>query len=458
MAPHPASFRDPAGHVHLVGDRVLRSVLAPGIDNYRAAQTSGFLAKATKSGRLIAASEVDPLLLAAEAPGAEVVLEHPRLDFISYPYEWSFGALREAALLTLDLHLEALEHGLTMSDASAFNVQFVGPTPLFIDYLSLIRYRPGQVWLGYRQFCEQFLNPLLLTATTGVPFQPHYRGTLEGIRSTDLAALLPFRTKWSPRIALHVLLQARMQGRVTARDTAKARTIEISKTALAANLSSLRGWIDGLRPPTSQATPWQHYEQTVSYSPDERAKKAAFVSDFVAAAGPKIVWDIGCNAGEYAEVALAAGAGAVIGFEPDHGALNAAFQRARERRLAFLPLCIDATNPSPSSGWREQERSGLHARRNADVVLGLAITHHLILGRHLPLGQVAEWFTSLAPQGVVEFVPKDDPMSRMLLALKPEIGADYSAEAFEAALASQARIVRRETMTQSGRVLFGFAR
>ena len=274
MPRDPASFRDPAGHVHLHDGRILRSILPPGVASYRASKDSGFLEVATRSGRLIEGREVEPTTLSSEEPDAVYVLEHPRLEFISYRYEWSFSGLQAAALLTLDLHVDALQHGLTLSDASAYNVQFIGPRPIFIDYLSLLPYQDGQVWLGYRQFCEQFLNPLLLTVKTGVAFQPLYRGTLEGIPSADLAALLPFRTKLGARIALHVVLQGRMQQNMTAKRTSMAKGIRLSKTALANNLRSMRSWVAGLQPPSSQLTPWERYEQTAQYTTDERAAKA----------------------------------------------------------------------------------------------------------------------------------------------------------------------------------------
>jgi ribosomal protein L11 methylase PrmA len=386
------------------------------------------------------------------------VIEHPRLDFISYPYEWSFSGLQAAALLTLDLHLEALPYGLTLSDASAYNIQFVGGRPLCIDYLSLIPYREGQVWLGYRQFCEQLLNPLLLTAKTGVAFQPLYRGTLEGLRSADLAALLPLRSKLDPRIALHVLLQGRMQRIVTARRTSIAKGIRLSQTAFANNLRAMRGWIAGLRPPSSQRTPWERYEQTAHYTGEERAAKARFVAEVVTATSPKIVWDLGCNSGEYSELALGSGARAVIGFEPDPGALNAAYARAAGKQLHFLPLALDVANPSPALGWRQQERLGLAERRNADLVLCLALMHHLVLGRNLPLPQVLEWLISLAPRGVLEFVPKEDPMAQQLLALKPDTALDYDRDTVEALLRRQVRIEREAVVTGSGRVLYAFVR
>jgi ribosomal protein L11 methylase PrmA len=433
-------------------------VLPPGVAQYRAAKESGFLDLAMRDGRLIQGREVDPGVLREEAPDAVHVIEHPRLDFISYPYEWSFYGLQAAALLTLDLHLEALTRGLTLSDASAYNIQFVGPRPLFIDYLSLIRYEPGQVWFGYRQFCEQFLNPLLLTALTGVAFQPLYRGTLEGLPSGDLAALLPFRSKLDPRIALHVSLQGRLQRGVTVRRTAIARNLRLSLAGLTNNLRAMRGWVAKLKPKASQRTPWESYQRTAQYTPDERAAKSRVIAEVVAAAAPATVWDLGCNSGEYAELALAHGARGVIGFEPDPGALNAAYQRAVARQLAFLPLAVDLANPSPALGWQQRERSGLSDRCNADLVLCLALLHHLVLGRNLPLSQVLDWLLALAPRGVIEFVPKEDPMAQQLLALKPDIAPEYERKTVTAMLAARARIEREEVVTASGRTLFAFSR
>ena len=458
MPRDPASYRDPAGHVHRVDGRVYRSILPPGAANYRAACESGFLEAATRDGRLIEGREVDRSVLAMEAPDAERVIEHPRLDFISYPYCWSFFGLRAAALLTLDLHMDALAHGLTLSDASAYNVQFIGPRPLFIDYLSLIRYEEGQVWLGYRQFCEQFLNPLLLTAKTGVSFQPWYRGSLEGISSSDLAALLPFRSKLNPLVALHTVAQGRMQRSVSAEQTKKAQSIRLSKTALVNNLRSMRGLVAGLEPPASQNTPWQDYERNAQYTPDERAAKARFVASAVSTSGARTVWDLGCNSGEYSEIALANGAQVAIGLEPDAGALNAAFRRAEAQKLNFLPLSIDLTNPSPSTGWRQRERLGLMERANADFVLCLALLHHLVIGRNLPLPEVLGWLVSLAPNGVVEFVPKADPMARQLLTWKPTIAPDYELDVVRQVLGSMARITREEVVTASGRTLFAYSR
>lgn len=457
MPRSPASFRDPAGHVHLLDGKIYRSVLPAGVSQYHAARDSGFLTSAAQSGNMVEGREVDAGVLSAEAPNAVHVIEHPRLPFISYPYCWSFDGLQAAALLTLDLHIQALQFGLTLSDASAYNIQFIGPKPIFIDFLSPIPYEEGQVWLGYRQFCEQFLNPLLLTAKTGVPFNAWYRGAPEGIPAAELSALLPTRTKFHPLIALHVVVQGRMQRSVTARSTAKARNVRLSRTAFLNNLESMRRLVAGLRAPRAQQSPWENYELTAHYTAEERAGKAEFVRQVVAAAQPKMLWDLGCNAGEYSELAIDGGAHAVIGLEPDPGALNAAFRRAATKQLNFLPLAVDLLNPPPSLGWRQQERMGLAEQRNADFVLCLALLHHLVLGRNLPLPEVIEWLTSLAPKGVIEFVPRTDPMAQQLVSWKPNVAPDYDLATVKALIGAHARIDREEVVTKSGRVLFAYS-
>jgi ribosomal protein L11 methylase PrmA len=249
-----------------------------------------------------------------------------------------------------------------------------------------------------------------------------------------------------------------MQRTITATAAKRLSGVELPKRALENNLAGMRSWIEGLEPPKSYVTPWQDYERTAHYTDQERGKKRQFVADAVASSRPKTVWDFGCNSGEYSEIACEAGAASVIGFEPDHGALNAAYRRATSRGLPFLPLYLDLTNPSPGLGWRERERAGLAARQNADLVLSLALVHHLILGRNLPVDDVLDWLVQVAPNGVVEFVPKADPMAAQLLALKPDIAPDYQLDRFAAALERRARIVRRETVTASGRTMFAFAR
>lgn len=368
--------------------------------------------------------------------------------------------MKAAALLQLDLHVAALEDGVTLSDASAYNVQFRGATPVFIDTLSFRRYRDGEFWLGHRQFCEQFLNPLLLRAKLGVPHNAWYRGALEGIAAHELAALLKARHKLSWNVLTHVVLPAAFQARGSAANDA-ARQVRERKLPLPAfrhMLRELRRWIERLEPLDTGRTVWADYATRTSYRPEEARAKRAFVAEFAAAVRPRQLWDVGCNVGDYAQAALEAGAGCAIGFDADHGALERAFARASAERLDFLPLYLDAANPAPAQGWAQFERHGLAQRARADAVLALALVHHLAIGRNVPLPAVVDWLVGLAPRGVVEFVPKDDPMVQSLLRLREDVFDAYREDAFASALGARAAIVRTDAVSSTGRRLYWFER
>ena len=222
-------------------------------------------------------------------------------------------------------------------------------------------------------------------------------------------------------------------------------------------LAGLRRFISSLESPRRRTT-WQEYATKNTYGFDEAEHKSKFIREFSAAVKPAMVWDMGCNTGEYSKAALAGGATMAVGFEYDGGALEIAWARAREEGLNFLPLFMDAANPTPSQGWNQAERSGLAERRNADAVLALAFVHHLAIGRNVPLNFIVEWLTGLAPQGVIEFVPKCDPMVRELLSLRDDIFENYTDEGFDGALARHAKVVREETITDTGRRLVWFKR
>jgi len=455
------SFRDPSGSVFERDGRVFRVVQPSSAEHFDFVRETRFYRRAVEEGRLIDASPVDPTILGAESAAARYVLEHPRLPFVSYPYEWSFSALKEAALFHVRLQLDALDDGVALSDASAYNVQFLGGQPLFIDTLSLRRYREGELWAAHRQFCQQFLCPLLLRAYLGVAHNAWYRGTLEGIETRDLRRLLPFRYKLSRRVLTHVVLQETLQ-KAGARDTSvslgELSRAGLPRAAFAKLLTGLEKWIAELRPADSAPSTWADYASTHSYDAGDVQRKRAFVTEFASRCRLGHVWDIGCNTGDYAVAALEGGAASVVGFDTDQDSLDKAFARARREQLRFLPLFVDAANPSPSVGWAQGERFGLQERAAADGILALALVHHLAIGRNVPLPRVVEWLTGLAPRGVVEFVPKDDPKVRALLRLRPDIFDDYTQEVFMDSLRFNATIERSVPGSSTGRVLVEFAR
>jgi len=455
----PGSFRDRSGRIFVRDGRILRSVMPVAADDFEFVRSTGLLDVLVADGRLLPFESVDRKLLGDVAPGSVQVLEHPRLPYVSYPYEWPFPLLKAAALLHLDVHLEALAHGVTLSDATAYNVQFRGPEPVFIDHLSFRPYRDGEYWAAHRQFCEEFLNPLLLRAACGIAHNDWYRGRLSGIPVTDLARLLPLKSRFSWNLLTHVILQARFQ---RSGDNAGAeRAMAKRKLPLAGFVRMLEGlhaWIGRLRPAGGQETVWQSYTERSGYDRDSMGRKVAFIEDFVAVRKPALIWDVGCNVGDFSKAALDAGAGMVVGFDSDQGALERACARARGEALDLLPLYLDVSNPPPNQGWAEVERRGLRARAGADAVLALALVHHLAITGNVPLDRVIEWVIDSAPSGVIEFVPKDDPMVRELLRLRDDVFDDYDAEHFLQQVTERATVVRRETLSPGGRILIAYER
>ena len=460
IRPEPGSFRDPGGRIYWYGERVLRTVMPSAALDFDYVEASGLIPKLVERGMLIPQSHLSLELLGAAAGDAAYLLEHPKLEFISHPYEWPFRALQAAALLQLDLYLAALEHGVTLSDATAYNIQFEGVRPVFIDRLSLRRYVDGQFWLGHRQFCEQFLNPLLLRALFGIPHNAWYRGSPEGIGAAELSALLPLRKKFSWRVLTNVVMQGSLQKTRSsdAQQAVASNKLRFPKPAFERLLRGLREWIAELQPADRQPTTWQEYAGHTSYRNTEAEAKRKFVGRFVSENKARTVWDIGCNTGDYSVAALHAGARSVIGFDFDQGSLDLAFDRARSEKLAFTPLFLDVTNPAPDQGWGQAERRGLRARAKADAVLALALIHHVAIGKNVPLGDVVGWLTDMAPRGVIEFVPKSDPMVVELLKLREDIFPHYNEEHFVQCLEERARIVQSETVSASGRKLFAFER
>lgn len=461
--PHAASFRDPGSRVYQRNGRIIRALSPAAAEEFRFLRDSGLVEKLTGQGRLIESIELDPkeFSFASRPEAPAIVLEHPRIPFVSYPYEWSFLALQSAALFHLDLQVDILEAGATLSDASAYNIQFQGARPIFIDVPSLRRYREGELWLAHRQFCEQFLNPLLLQAVTGVPYHAWYRGSLEGIPTGQLRRFLPWKSKLHWLVLAHVVLQDRLQQSACRIETAELRAAadhKLSRKAFAAILSQLRRWIERLRPVGAGTSKWSRYEFTRSYDDEAKSQKSACVAEFVQAVRPGMLWDLGCNAGEYSLLAARSGAGYVVGFDYDIGALDEAFRRSEHESAPFLPLFFDAANPSPSQGWRQREREGFHDRGSCDAVLALAFEHHLTIGRNIPIPEFLDWLLGLAPRGVVEFVDKADMTIQKMLAMRADIFEDYSLQNFEHALASRSRIVKKTSLRDSSRILYCYER
>ena len=295
LIPDPASFRDPSGRIFKKNNRIFRLISDRGARDYQIVRDTKFLSRMAGLDKMIEALEVDPAILEAPDLNPQVVLEHPFLPFISYPYEWCFPMMKKAALLHLELQILALDENLMFSDASAYNIQFKGPQPIFIDYLSVRPYREGQIWEGHRQFCEQFLNPLLLRSLLGVAHNAWYRGSLEGIPSDELCKMLPWYKKFFRNLFLHVVLPSRLNNLAQSekKGSLSGLSHKLPKATLKKIFTQLHSWINKLNPLSSSNSTWADYGSMHCYESEEIVKKQNFVADFIQSTKPKMVWDLG---------------------------------------------------------------------------------------------------------------------------------------------------------------------
>ena len=391
------------------------------------------------------------------AENAVALLRHERIPFVSYPYEWSFGMLKDAALLQLELLLAALDEDLILKDASPYNVQWRGSQPVFIDVGSFEQLREGEPWAGYRQFCMLVLYPLMLEAYKGVPFQPWLRGSIDGITPSDFRGVVGARDVFRRGVFTHVVLHARLERRHgdRRRDVkSELRAAGFRKELVRANVRGLAKLVRRLeaRP---RATVWTEYSTTTTYSETDAERKAAFVRDAVRSRRPSRVWDLGCNDGTFSRIA-AETADYVVAVDADDGTVEQLYRALRqEEETKILPLRMNVADPSPRLGWRGRERKALPDRGRPDLTLCLALLHHVAISSNVPIREFLDWLRSLETSLVIEFPTPDDPMVQRLLAAKrPGTHGDYEQESFERALAEAFDVERSETLSSGTRVLY----
>jgi hypothetical protein len=459
----PGSFRDPDGRVVLAGDGVYRALSDEGLEDWQALASSPLLEQLIGEDLLVGTEQLgdEPTSSAIadslpEKPAA--VLRHEPIAFVTYPYEWPFSMLRDAAILQLDLLLRAVDQDLILKDASPYNVQWRGVDPVFIDVSSFERLREGEPWAGYRQFCMLFLYPLMLQAHKGVDFQPLLRGAVEGIPPAQARALFGARDVLRPGVLSHVRLHARLEQSNAERTGADVRgelkTAKFSTELIRSNLKRLRKLVSKLEWKAGR-TAWTAYRSENTYSDADVSAKVAFVEAAAAEPRSKLVWDLGCNDGAFARVA-APHADCVLAIDSDHATVDGLYRELRERsEKRIVPLVMNLVDPSPGLGWRGAERRTLEQRGRPDFVIALALVHHLSISGNVPLRELLDWLASLGARLVVEFPTREDPMVARLLAAKREgLHGDYELGEFEQLLAERFSVERREVLPSQTRVLF----
>ena len=429
----PASFRDPDATVFVQDGRIFRGLSDKAARSHAAATEVGLVGELVERGWLIDHWEADLPRTPPAGVSTDLVLEARRVPVVSYPYEWSFSMLRDAALLTLDITEACFRAGFQMKDATAYNIVFDAGQAVMIDITSIEEGFDG-VWTAYGQFCDHFLAPLILEAYLAVPFQPYVRGRLAGIPVTELAGMFTGRRRFRRGVFSHVYLRSRIEGR--ARNLATEDRSELRKgaslpiEAVLASLEKMRRLVESLESHSSSV--WADYELDHSYDDDQRAEKERFVDAVAQRISGDVVWDVGANTGAFSEI-LAKYFAAVVAIDSDAGAVDGMYRRLRDApkgTKGIVPLVMDMADPSPDRGWRGQERRSLLHRANPDLATWLAVIHHICLAGEVPIEGFLDLVAETSPHSIVEFVGPDDPMSRRLMATRKLHRDDYTRESF----------------------------
>ena len=452
----PGSFRDPDSAVFTADGKVLRGLSGRAADDYERLSGTSFFPRLVGSGQIVrtAVHEGDAPPSPRGAPWTRV-LEHERVPVVSYPYEWPFAMLREAASLQLDVLIAALGEGISLKDGTAYNVQFFGSRPTFIDIGS---FEPASgPWPGYRQFCQTMLFPLMVQAHLGVPFQPLLRGSIDGLTPSQVAGMFSGLRRFRKGVVRNVTLHSVLERRVTtASEQVKSElkdsgfSADLAK-ATAKNLAKLVSGLEVAR----RGSTWSDYRDTCSYSDADAEAKQAFVRSAIAGGDAGLVLDLGANDGVYSLLA-AEQADYVVAVDGDEMVIDRLYRRLRaERNENVLPLVMNLVDPSGGVGWRNRERAAFADRVRPDVTLALALVHHLAIAANVPLPEVVSWLRSFGGRLVVEFVHVDDVQVQRLLANKPAgLFDDYRRDAFEALLAEQFLVHEQQSLPGGTRSLY----
>ncbi|MEE2962013.1 MAG: SAM-dependent methyltransferase [Myxococcota bacterium] len=449
----PGSFRDPAGFLFCRKGILYRQINEGYAPSYELLRSSGLYDELVNKKWLIAHDEVDKEK--ALTDDAYQVIEPELLPFISYPYEWSFSQLKDAARLTLDIQEAAFAKKLSLRDASAYNVQFLEGKPVFIDTLSFEPLVEGQPWVAYRQFCQHFVAPLALMSRVDIRLGQLLRVHIDGIPLDLASSLLPAMSKWNLSLGLHIHMHAKSQQKY-AGEAVEKKHVQRKMTS-----RQLLGLFDGLRQTVEKlqwkpgGTEWyDYYQANNNYGHAGLEQKERLIAELIAEADPKTVWDIGGNTGRFSRLAANHGAH-VVCWDIDPGCVEANYGMvSKHGEKSLLPLLLDLTNPSPGIGWNHDERMSLRQRGPVDTLMALGLIHHLAISNNTPLPQVARFMGKSSTTLIIEFVPKSDSQVKKLLTTREDIFPDYSRAGFEVAFREVYEFIRVEEIPGTERIIY----
>ncbi len=470
------SFKDPAGRVYRLdpgtdSERIVRGLNGAAAEVAERLLAEPFFAELVADGRVVATDPLDPQSPAGAAviaQGWDAAFEHEAVEFVTWPYEWPFSMLKDAALLQLDVLKNAAASGWTLKDATSYNVQWIGCRPVFIDVPSFEPWPEGEPWRGHRQFCATYLTPLLLTSHLGIDFQPLLRSSLEGIDAEQASRHFYGLRRFKRGVLSHIWFPAKAERKAESRASKQPKPEPGSpqpeparrqpKTRVLALLDSLERLVGKLSPPVaSQERPRRSAAipgHDAGLAAEQLAAKQSFVAGHGAELRPRLTWDLAAGSGALACIA-AEHSGTVVAMDQDPSAVDLLYRRLRSDGPAnVIPLVMDLANVSPGQGWAGGERPGLDQRRRPDLVLALDVVHRMRVAANIPLPLFFDWLRSLDAACIVEFVGREDEAFAELLANKTLDYADYGIESFEDEARSRFTVKNRLELPGGERELF----
>ena len=445
-----SSFRDPSGFLFYKNNLIYRQVNISYKENYDHLMESGLYKILINKKLLIPHREVDASSLSDRKSYKTIKPE--LIPFISYPYEWSFSQLKNAALTAIKIQKYSLDFGMSLKDCSAYNIQFFNGKPIFIDTLSFEKFEPNKPWIAYRQFCQHFLAPLALMSCKDIRLNQLFKIYIDGIPLDLASSLLPIKTYFKFFLLTHIHLHAKSQKHFS------KKTVKLSKHKM--GHQSLLSLIDNLESAITKLkwkprnTEWAKYYEIDNYSLNAHKNKNYIVADFINKINPKNVWDLGANTGTFSRISSEKGI-MTVSIDSDPAAVEKNYLKCVEKNEAnILPLLLDITNPSPGIGWQNQERLSLLGRGSADTVLALALIHHLAISNNLPFDKIATFFSKICKSLIIEFIPKSDSQIQKLLFTREDIFTYYTEEIFRKEFEKYFKIKNVSNIKESQRKLY----
>lgn len=455
----PGSFRDSSGAVYSGDNCVFRTINQCYAEQWEKIKRTGFFESAIEKKLILPFQEAENV-----NSNFYKVLQSPLLPFVSYPYEWSFGQYKDAALHTLDVLDECLKFDLVLKDATAYNIQFLDGKPIFIDLLSFEVRDKNKPWEAYLQFCKHFLAPLALMAKRSVVCGRMMETWIEGLPLDLVSSLLPWKTKFSVSLGIHIHMHAKMQAKYGDARQAKekVKAVSLKEDALIKLSQSLRYAVKSLELPQTLQTEWGDYYNDTNYTENGAKDKREYLEK-IASENPQneLAVDLGANQGVYSRF-LAKYYKNVLALDIDYLAVEKFYRVMKsEDHTNILPLVFDLGNPSPNIGWANKERMTFIERCKASYVSALALVHHLCFTAGIPLFKIAEYFSTIMKKdGILafEFVPLDDSQVQRLLAVRENPFPEYNLSSCITEFCKYFTLIEQHQVTDSKRTILVFKR